>query len=247
VHEGPWARRVETETRGRRDLAGMDSDHHQDTLAPARPCACCSRHACTPDPATAPGHHAAAAATLARRILLLLRDITPEGKWTANDEDGTGLVVQGQRGFQRWQGTIGAAIPDVRYPRTPCKVFASHEELRQAAVNVLLGRGTVVRRRHPVFQELFHPPDFARLHAEPQVNFQLAIALWLEAWESRFWAWHRKAACEFGICRVPTNDDFDAEQDIVSEPGSRRYLRGVGLAYGTRVRSVLTFCAWLCQ
>ena len=225
----------------------MDSDHHQDTLAPARPCACCSRHACTPDPATAPGHHAAAAATLARRILLLLRDITPEGKWTANDEDGTGLVVQGQRGFQRWQGTIGAAIPDVRYPRTPCKVFASHEELRQAAVNVLLGRGTVVRRRHPVFQELFHPPDFARLHAEPQVNFQLAIALWLEAWESRFWAWHRKAACEFGICRVPTNDDFDAEQDIVSEPGSRRYLRGVGLAYGTRVRSVLTFCAWLCQ
>ena len=30
---------METETHGRRDLAGMDSDHHQDTLASARPVA----------------------------------------------------------------------------------------------------------------------------------------------------------------------------------------------------------------
>ena len=103
-------------------------------------------------------HVPAAAATLARRILLLLRDITPERKWTANDEDGTGLVVQGQRGFQRWQGTIGAAIPGVRYPRTPCKVFASHKQLdiKGDLFGLLAGRETYVIDKAGQVQMVFN-------------------------------------------------------------------------------------------
>ena len=82
-----------------------------------------------------------AAAMLARRVLLLLRDITPEGKWTMNDE------VQGPPGSRR---------PGVRYPRTPSSSYAAFEELRQAAVDVLLRRDTAARRSHPCFKALLN-------------------------------------------------------------------------------------------
>ena len=54
---------------------------------------------------------------------------------------------------------------------------------------------------------LLHPPDFAVYQAEPRVNCKLVR--WLEDWEVLFWEWHRGAACEFGLCRVPPAWEFD--------------------------------------
>ena len=48
-----------------------------------------------------------------RRILLLLRDITPKGKWTTNDGDEP-VLPGGKRAFQTWNGEYRSAIPDVR-------------------------------------------------------------------------------------------------------------------------------------
>ena len=93
----------------------------------------------------------AAVATLARRILLLLlRDITPEGKWTMHDGDEPPPFPGGKRAFRTCclgptvinmhtcPGVYRLAIPGVWYPRTPSPSYASYEELRQAAVDVLL-------------------------------------------------------------------------------------------------------------
>jgi hypothetical protein len=119
----------------------------------------------------------AAVAMLARRTLYVLHEIAPEGFWRRR----------------------GQAIP---FPE-----YASFEELRQAAIDVLLRRDTAARRNHPVFQMLLHPPDFAVYQAEPRVNRKLVR--WLEDWEVLFWEWHRGAACEFGLCRVPPAWEFD--------------------------------------
>ena len=89
----------------------------------------------------------------------------------------------------------------------PSPSYASYEELRQAAIDVLLCRDTAARRNHPVFQMLLRPPDFAVYQAEPLVNCKLV--LWLADWEVLFWAWHREAVREFGLCRVPPEREFD--------------------------------------
>ena len=49
-----------------------------------------------------------------RRILLLLRHITPEGKWTTNSGDASVLPGR-KRAFQTWNGEYRSAIPGVRY------------------------------------------------------------------------------------------------------------------------------------
>ncbi|MFN9897355.1 MAG: hypothetical protein ACK55Z_00900, partial [bacterium] len=51
-----------------------------------------------------------------------------------------------------------------------------------------------------------HLPPFATLQCEPKLNF--ALARWLQDWEIFFWQWQSQAACNFGMCRVPTRDDY---------------------------------------
>ena len=95
-------------------------------------------------------------------------------------------------GFSDLLWGVSLGYSGARCHRTPSPSYASHEELRQVAVDVLPNRDTGARRNHPAFQELLHPPAFAFFQDEPQVNCKLA--LWLADWEVCFWEWHRDAA-----------------------------------------------------
>ena len=68
-----------------------------------------------------------------------------------------------------------------------CQEFASLTELRESAIDLLLGRDTFARRKHPVFYELLHLPPFTIFQPRPQVN--LKLARWLQDWETKFWLW----------------------------------------------------------
>jgi hypothetical protein len=123
-------------------------------------------------------------AVFARLVLVLVDEIMPMGNWSMS------RFVDSSPGWEDFDG------PKV------CPDFASCAELRETAIDLLLGRDTTKRRTDPVFHELLHPPDFACFQPLPHVNLKLAH--WLQEWETRFWQWQCEAASKFGFCRMPT-------------------------------------------
>jgi hypothetical protein len=96
------------------------------------------------------------------------------------------------------------------------ETFASFTELRETVKDLLLGRDTKARRNVQIFRQLLHLPPFATLQREPQLNF--ALACWLQDWEILFWQWQNQAACDSGMCRVPTRDDYVHEAKARNDP-----------------------------
>ena len=69
-------------------------------------------------------------------VLAELEDIMPMGKWSMP------RLADVSPGLEDFDGL------------KVCKAFASCTELREAAIDLLLGRSTKKRRSHPVFHEL---------------------------------------------------------------------------------------------
>ena len=140
----------------------------------------------------------------ARRILLLLRDITPEGKWTTNDDDDP-VLPGGKRAFQTWNSEYRAAIPGVRYPRTPPPRHSPRTRICARQWSTCSWYGTRPPAQPPgvrtVFQELFNPPAFASIQEEPPTSGELQTRVWLADWDARFWEWHCDAA-EAAECQL---------------------------------------------
>ena len=145
-------------------------------------------------------HVSAPVAVFARKVLALLQGRLPMCKWSLTRYDNL------TPGLEEFDGL------------KVCQEFASITELREWALDLLLGRSTNTRHAHPVFCELLYLPPFACFQPRPQVN--LKLARWLQR-ESKFWQWQCEAAIEFGFVRVPTAHDFRIETWVrrrISDP-----------------------------
>ena len=113
-------------------------------------------------------HHVPApVARFARKVITLLHESLPQGKWSLSRYENLTPV---------WEKFDGLKI---------CQEFASYTELRESAIDLLLGRDTNTQRNHPVFLELLHLPPFACFQPRPRVTLKLAC--WLQEWEFKFW------------------------------------------------------------
>jgi len=91
-------------------------------------------------------HHVPApVARFARKVITLLHESLPQGKWSLSRYENLTPV---------WEKFDGLKV---------CQEFASYTELRKSAIDLLLGRDTNTQRNHPVFLELLHLPPFACL------------------------------------------------------------------------------------